>query len=136
MPKIAVVGFYHSSGEDSYYSDELIAVSITDWAEVSEEDISVLYRYINKLDAKSHYSWRILRQSSGSEIPKTIARCFELAEKERVAEEKRKAEYKAKKEAAEKRKREKAREKLLKNKEEERKLYEELRNKFEGKTSN
>lgn len=79
---------YYSDYDD--YSRQMIAESITDWEEVSDEDFNVL------LSAAGLYNYQVIEQSTDVKnfIGKTIADYKKFVEKEnkRIAEEKRQRE--------------------------------------------
>lgn len=121
MPKIAIVfGDYRHSDDDDY---NRVIASITDWAEVSKEELKILK------DAEWHEGYQVLVQPDNQVefINNTVAKWLEIIKEK---EEKRK-ERQAKANAT---RAKKAAEEAKKKEEKEKKLLEELQAKY-GKTS-
>lgn len=116
MRHIAIIkGSYYYLSDDN----DVIALSITDWSVVSEEDYVLLTRWVCKSD------YKIIERMDAKHdfLPKTIAVCKEKAKV--YDEEQRKI-----KEEAAKKKLERELKKKAKTEEQEKKLLEELQRKY------
>lgn len=120
MPKVALLEY--SVDWDYEYSRKVID-NLTEWTEISDEDLRILHKYI------PHSRWIVLVRPDHQEeiIVKTVADGIKLAKKEQEASEARKkalAEKKRKKEEDKLKKALADKQKLLADKQ---KLYEQLR---------
>lgn len=125
--KIAIIYGKHASMEDI---SSVAATSITDWADVTEKEYSILLRWVNHLNKKSNpygdtyndVATIVLKEES-SNLPYIIEECKKVAQEFKEQEEIRKQER-------EKKKRERLLKKKAKTEEQEKKLLEELQAKY------
>ena len=104
---------------DDYHSHEYISQSITDWDEVTEEELIFLVSNYKKLSLWKPYTYPILLIKNSTPVEELLVNIKDLMAKQLEESKKRKAAV------------EKAQETKRKNKEEkERKLLEELKGKY------
>lgn len=115
MPKIAII---RVEGRYTHYDDyDSVIESISDWADVSNEEVKLLRRWLDS-------NYRVLEFVPTERIPLLVKECLELSRKKEEAEI-------AKKAAAAKKQLERDLKKKAKAEEQERLLLEELKRKYE-----
>lgn len=109
---------------DDYYSQKLIRDSITDWEEISEEDLRFLRNNLHRIYPPHGEFVPCIITKDDEPILERISQLRAAIEKEKRQQEEREAKKKQAKEAKE-------RERLLKKLGSEKTLYEELKKRFE-----
>lgn len=111
---------FETYGESIYYSDEETFHSLTDWEEISEEELKYVIKWVDYQNHKKSLGKRyLLIKESDIKFKETISQVIKI-EKQRELNNKKQAEAR----------KEKLKEKKKKKEEEERKKFEELKKKF------